>query len=352
MEITISTRMKELRYAKGNTQEQLASHLGITTQAVSKWERGEGYPDITLLPSIALYYNVTVDCLLGTDITRKQQKLEEYSQLAKSEPIVSSRIAIWQQAYREFPNDPFVLHRLIFALRAEGIEKNSQQIIVLGEKLLQLPTQSGEYFGAINSLSLAHKAQGNISEAKRYAAMAGRYIGTENQLLSHILEGEEAVSICQWNIETLTELIADNASTMLQKGLFSDDEYAQITQTVLQLFSLLCEGEISGPFLRIASKWYMGLAMRKMQMYQQEDALHCLELAMEHAKKYDVLSDGQYRSAILKNRYYTIEHRGLTQLMRRKQDLQSHSFDPIRNDARFLHLLTDSVTTNSNCRCL
>ena len=52
---------------KNITQEVLANHLGIAPQSVGKWERGEGFPDITLLPHIAFYFDITVDELLCVD---------------------------------------------------------------------------------------------------------------------------------------------------------------------------------------------------------------------------------------------------------------------------------------------
>ena len=67
MNITICENLKRFRREKGNTQQELADHLGMSMQSVSKWECGEGYPDITLLPALALYYNVTADKLLGMD---------------------------------------------------------------------------------------------------------------------------------------------------------------------------------------------------------------------------------------------------------------------------------------------
>jgi transcriptional regulator with XRE-family HTH domain len=53
----------------------LAEVLGVTYQSVSKWETGITMPDITLLPAIAEYFNVSVDELLGLKPLRKQQYL-------------------------------------------------------------------------------------------------------------------------------------------------------------------------------------------------------------------------------------------------------------------------------------
>ena len=63
-DITIAKNISELRKAKGVTQEQLANSLGVSFQAVSKWENGISVPDTLLLPQIAEYFNVSVDYLL------------------------------------------------------------------------------------------------------------------------------------------------------------------------------------------------------------------------------------------------------------------------------------------------
>lgn len=73
---TIGKQIATLRKERGIKQEELAKHVGVSTQAVSKWENG-GVPDTELLPMIADFFSVSVDSLFGRSIT-------DYSDLRKA----------------------------------------------------------------------------------------------------------------------------------------------------------------------------------------------------------------------------------------------------------------------------
>lgn len=69
MEQTLGKRIAEYRKQRKLTQDQLAERLGITAQAVSKWENDQSCPDITILPQLAAIFGISVDVLLGVDPT-------------------------------------------------------------------------------------------------------------------------------------------------------------------------------------------------------------------------------------------------------------------------------------------
>ncbi len=71
--IKVGEQIASLRKAKGLTQNELGERIGVSFQAVSKWERGETLPDITLLPDLAKILETTIDyILLGSE------KITEY----------------------------------------------------------------------------------------------------------------------------------------------------------------------------------------------------------------------------------------------------------------------------------
>lgn len=80
MNITIGSRIKSLRIAKGMTQEKLAERLGISSQAVSKWERGITYPDIAYIPALTQVLDVSADALLGIESNGRNPESAPYDE--------------------------------------------------------------------------------------------------------------------------------------------------------------------------------------------------------------------------------------------------------------------------------
>lgn len=64
-DINISKVIADKRRGKGVTQDQLAAYIGVSKASVSKWETGQSYPDITYLPQLAAYFNISIDNLMG-----------------------------------------------------------------------------------------------------------------------------------------------------------------------------------------------------------------------------------------------------------------------------------------------
>ncbi len=137
--IYIGENIKRLRRERELTQETLADFLGVTFQSVSKWERGESYPDITLLPSIASFFDVSYDELLGFDETFKEKKIQEYideynDMRLKNSPYVYEQIS---KAVKEFPGDFRLIVRYLemLIMTKSNINSDSELIVEEVEKI-------------------------------------------------------------------------------------------------------------------------------------------------------------------------------------------------------------------------
>lgn len=85
------------RRAQGMTQQQLADRIGVTNRAVSKWETGQGLPDIAVLPELAQALGCTVDELLAGKLTGKQAAAEEQTDVSEKETSRKTLLASVQQ---------------------------------------------------------------------------------------------------------------------------------------------------------------------------------------------------------------------------------------------------------------
>ncbi|MGT2784796.1 helix-turn-helix domain-containing protein [Streptococcus merionis] len=78
--ISISHRISKYRKEKGITQEELANFIGVSKASVSKWEIGHSFPDITFLPQLATYFNISIDELMGYEPQLTPTAIREYYQ--------------------------------------------------------------------------------------------------------------------------------------------------------------------------------------------------------------------------------------------------------------------------------
>ena len=82
-QINLADSIIRLRREKKITQEQLADFVGVTKAAVSKWENQQSMPDLLLLPQLAVFFNVTVDELIGFDPQLSKEQIQKiYQDLA------------------------------------------------------------------------------------------------------------------------------------------------------------------------------------------------------------------------------------------------------------------------------
>ena len=85
MNLRIGSTIKKLRLKHKITQDQLATFLDVTPQAISRWEAENGYPDIELLPAIAEYFSISTDDLLGINLSNKEKRRNEiYENMKKA----------------------------------------------------------------------------------------------------------------------------------------------------------------------------------------------------------------------------------------------------------------------------
>lgn len=106
--IKIGEKIRLLRKKNDVTQDKLAYHLGVTPQAVSRWESGVCYPDMNYLPVIADYFSVTMDELLCYSGAQKAAKVEEYLERVEAlldRDRVGEALELLRTAMAEIPSD-------------------------------------------------------------------------------------------------------------------------------------------------------------------------------------------------------------------------------------------------------
>jgi len=139
MNIYINENIRRLRREKNITQEKLAEYLNVSIQAVSKWERNETLPDITMILPIATYFNVSTDELLGHDTAKTEARIQEYIaeyfKLSSESKHTEVKELVFK-AYKEFPNE-FPIMLKYMQMFIDRVETPAEIVLSKPEKELK-----------------------------------------------------------------------------------------------------------------------------------------------------------------------------------------------------------------------
>lgn len=304
MEIRIAEELKELRRVRGNTQEELARHLGISTQAVSKWERGDGMPDITLLPYLASYYDTTVDHLLGCERAHRQQEVEAFE---KQELVLINQgkrregLSLCREMQKKYPNDETVLKWLMHDLYAVDRKENSAEIISLAERLLK--SDNHEYrYGALQTLALTYSALGEDEKAYEYAAL----VPCDRDLLVHVLKGEKLAEHCRWFFWRVCDrmYLEHQYLTRCPEANYSAEERHAIRRAIYDMFHIVfSDGDFGFAEDRL-SMLCRDMALASAEAGEIDRAFAELEEMCEHLTKMDRFVAIDHTSPLVKGLHY------------------------------------------------
>lgn len=166
----LSQNLRKYRIINNLSQEDVAEYLGITAQSVSKWERGESYPDITFLPALANIFATSVDLLIGMDTIRAEETRFNIHKKAVAYQRCGNYDAA-EKTYRDalliYPNKPGMILGLASTLALKG---KTDEAIELIERGLPLSINEKQKSTMRATLCFLYLKAGQKEKANRLAS--------------------------------------------------------------------------------------------------------------------------------------------------------------------------------------
>ena len=298
--MNIGATIRKVRRSREMTQEDLAEFLNVSVSAVSQWESEKTTPDISMIPAICSLLNISSDELLGIDLNKKKEKIEEISKEANS---YSSRgyhqeaRDILQKGLKEFPDSYELLRSLMYVASfqqgdhqysKEEREEFLEEAIKLGHRILDGCTDDSFRHGAIQILCFSYADKGDIDKAVELAHKMSDISCSSDVLLSIVQKGTKGYRSNQSLMFNLFQSLENNMVTMnirLDSGelAYTQEEMATLRDKQIALFHLMFENNDFGFFHTHICDTHKNQATYYAKTGNHEKTLEHLRKASEHA---------------------------------------------------------------------
>lgn len=240
--IKLGEKIKALRKQKDISQEILAGYLGVSFQAVSKWENGSTMPDVTLIPAIASFFGVSIDEIFDYNLFETEKEVDAicYEAYKYRSSDIEKAEGILREGLKRFPGNDVILNNLLYTL---DIESRSSEVIDLCKTLIEGTKYDDVKFDACRILASCYKANGNYDLIKPTLERIPEIYFSKLALEAKLLNGDDMYVAAhkQKNIsaETLIDMLMCLARYYREKGeTEKSDIQLTIAKNVLEAFEI------------------------------------------------------------------------------------------------------------------
>ena len=344
MYLNLGAKIKELRLKNGLTQENLANAFGITSQAVSRWESGESYPGIDIIPIIANYFGITIDELFGyhsnrdTMIKNIIDKVNSFNIKTRSDSDwIDECLQILRNGLAEFPKNEDLLITLAETLSEagyrkfkehsyydeHGIRKHNftehnknkywQEAIKICENLQDESTNQSIITRSTSLLVLLYKNIGNFNTSIKYAKKMNTLSLSKELMLINATDGiEQTRYIGEFLLKSIHEFSHQIIYSLMNNiNNYETDMPINKIKGIISLYNQIFDDGNMGIYHSDMIKYYLYLSKLQYEKGYEDDTFISLDEALSHAKKLENLPVGnnKYTASLIKECSFNIKEK-------------------------------------------
>jgi len=231
----IGTKIKEFRKKRNVTQEELARHIGVSFQAVSKWENNISLPDITLLPLLANYFGVSIDALFDFHVQEAENAVrtiaEEAYRHREDNPAKSRKIL--EDGLKKYPDNAILLNNMLYVI---NYTEHPDETISVASALIEKSDDDAVRYDALRFLAYAYKAKGDLKSAEAAIGQIPELYFTKLTETAYLMDGKAKMTAAEkqkWiSFDTLLQMM-DKIAEVYEKDGAVDKAIAEIGNALL-----------------------------------------------------------------------------------------------------------------------
>lgn len=312
MHFDFGGNLRAMRLEKGLTQEQAAELLNVSKQSVSRWENGITWPDIGFLPTLASFYGVTVDALLGADEAVRRALLEKYGEAhrtAHHRGDLAAACELSRSLYARFPNEREVMSDLmndayLMGRETEGPKSREylNEALAVAERFSRMTEDLEERCRCIRCCALCCRLLGQPERAREWLEQLPSVWSGIELCAMEVLEGDALQDHLQYAVSDFTDALQKFIFAAAELPGWSAEEREAILRKLPRLLELLFEDGDYGLFTACLARACCGLAETAAETEARREYAR---KALAAAEAFDALRDGVHSSLLFRSMTYS-----------------------------------------------